>query len=92
MASKIPSEIAPYTPKPPHPVPSGSRASYTPSGGPSPTATAASYGKSRGKANAQTGNIPSVQTGNSYEVAALPAVPGTLRIGEDKNVSTPVSG
>lgn len=69
---------APYKP---------SGCSYTPSASINPL----SYGKGGGKANAQ-GNVPSVQVGGSYEVAAVPAMPGQLVIGEDKNVSTPVSG
>jgi len=66
----------------------GPKASYTPSASIDPK----SYGKSGGKANAQGGSVPSVQIGGSFEVAAVPAMPGTLKIGEDKNVSTPVSG
>jgi len=50
------------------------------------------YGKSGGRANAQGGTVPSVVVGGSSEAVAPPAMPGTLRIGEDKNVSTPVSG
>ena len=65
-----------------------SRASYTPSS----SINELSYGKDGGKANAQGGSVPSVQVGGSYEVAPLPAMPGTLKIGDDKNVSTPVSG
>lgn len=63
-------------------------ANYAPSASINPFA----YGKSGSKANAQTGNVPSVQVGGSFEVASLPAMPGTLKIGDDKNVSTPVSG
>jgi len=65
-----------------------SKASYTPSS----SINEHSYGKDGGKANAQSGNVPSVVVGGASEVAALPAMPGTLKIGEDKNVSTPVSG
>lgn len=68
------------------------RASYTPSGGPAPTVTATAYGKSGGRANAQGGAIPEMVVDGTYEVAPLPAMPGTLRIGENKNVSTPVTG
>lgn len=64
-----------------------SRASYTPSAAINPH----SYGKDGGKPNAVSG-VPSVQVDGSFEVAALPAMPGTIKIGEDKNVSTPVSG
>ncbi len=82
----------------------GGHASYTPSGGPTPTQTAGNSGGSAGRApagnsggsagraNAQGGTVPSVQVGNSYETAAVPAMPGTLRVGDNKNVSTPVSG
>ena len=65
-----------------------SKASYTPSA----SINEKSYGKDGGKANLQSGNVPSVQVGGSFEVAPLPAMPGTLKIGDDKNVSTPVSG
>jgi hypothetical protein len=64
------------------------KASYTPSS----SINEFAYGKDGGKANAQSGNVPSVQVGGSFEEAALPAMPGTLKIGNDKNVSTPVSG
>lgn len=81
-------ETQPYKKKPPHPVPSGSHASYTPSA----AINEHSYGRDGSKANAQSGNVPSVVVGGSSEVAPLPAMPGMLKIGEDKNVSTPVSG
>lgn len=68
-------------------MPSGSKASYTPSA----SINEHSYGKDGGRP-ACLGKVPEVQVGGSYEVAALPAMPGTLTIGEDKNVSTPVSG
>lgn len=67
------------------------RASYTPVGGPASTATAASYGKSGPRA-AALGSVPGQVVAGASEVAPLPAMPGTLRIGEDKNVSTPVTG
>ena len=66
----------------------GSKASYTPNSNINELA----YGKDGGKANAQAGGVPEVVVGGACEVAALPAMPGTLKIGEDKNVSTPVSG
>ena len=66
------------------------RASYTPAGGPAPTATASSYGKSGGPAAFR--NPPSVVVGGASVAAAAPAMPGTLRIGDNKNVSTPVTG
>jgi len=88
MAYKTTAETAPYTKKAPHPMPSGSKASYTPSS----SINELSYGKDGGKANAQSGNVPSVVVGGACEVVALPAMPGTLQIGDDKNVSTPVSG
>ena len=64
-----------------------SKASYTPSS----SINEHAYGRDGGKANAQSGNIPSVEANGSV-VGELPAMPGTLKIGEDKNVSTPVSG
>ena len=64
-----------------------SHASYTPSAAINPL----SYAKDGGKP-AALGSVPSNQPDGNFEVAALPAMPGTLRIGEDKNVSTPVSG
>jgi hypothetical protein len=70
------------------PYQGGSKASYTPSS----SINEYAYGKDGGKANAQSGSVPSVVVGGASEVAALPAMPGTLKIGEDKNVSTPVSG
>lgn len=69
----------------------GQRASYTPVGGPVSTATATAYGKSGGRAAAQGGPVPSVESNGSV-VGVLPAMPGTFRVGENKNVSTPVSG
>ena len=64
------------------------KASYTPNAAIDPKA----YGKSGGKANAQGGGVPSVVVGGASVAQAPPAMPGTLKIGEDKNVSTPVSG
>jgi hypothetical protein len=87
MAYKTTAETAPYTKKAPRPMPSGSKASYTPNS----NINEHSYGKDGGKANAQSGNIPSVEANGSV-VGVVPAMPGTLKIGEDKNVSTPVSG
>lgn len=51
-----------------------------------------SYGKDGGKAAAQTGRVPAVVVGGASVAQAPPAMPGTLKIGTDKNVSTPVSG
>ena len=59
---------------------------------PSSSINELSYGKDGGKANAQSGNVPSVVVGGASEEAPLPSMPGGLSIGEDKNVSTPVSG
>jgi hypothetical protein len=68
-------------------------ASITYPGQPSPTIDPFAYGKNTGKANAQTGNVPSVQVGGSFEVGSLPdAFTGDFGVGDDKNVSTPVSG
>lgn len=93
MASNYTAETAPYKPSKtsPRPQNGGSRASYTPVGGPAPTQTAAAYGKSGGRA-AALGAVPGQVVAGASEVAPLPAMPGTLRIGEDKNVSTPVTG
>lgn len=68
-------------------IKSGAEASYTPDAAINPL----SYGKSGGKA-AVLGKVPEVVVGGASEVAALPAMPGTLKIGDNKNVSTPVSG
>jgi len=86
-ASNYTAETQPYTRKPAHGLKTGSRASYTPSA----AINEHSYGKDGGKANA-VGSIPEVVVGGSSTSQAPPAMPGTLRIGEDKNVSTPVSG
>jgi len=64
----------------------GSKASYTPSS----SINEHSYGKD-GDKPAVLGKVPEVVVGGACEVAALPAMPGTLKIGDDKNVSTPVS-
>lgn len=63
------------------------KASYTPSA----SINEHAYGKDGGKA-AALGNVPEVQVGGSFQVGNVPAMPGTLKIGENKNVSTPVSG
>jgi hypothetical protein len=77
-------ETPSYSPPAKKPYKGGSRASYTPSA----SINEHSYGKDRGKANAQTGNVPSVQVGGSFETAALPkAFTGNFSIGENKNVS-----
>jgi hypothetical protein len=50
-----------------------------------------SYGKDGGKA--AFANPPEVVVGGSSEVGSLPNLPGgDFGIGDDKNVSTPVSG
>lgn len=84
-------ETAEYKKGPGNAMPSGPHASYTPVGGPTPTQTTTAYGKSGGKANAQ-GTVPSMVVGGSCEQVAVPAIPAVLRVGTDKNVSTPVSG
>lgn len=66
------------------------RASYTPVGGPVPTATAMAYGKDGGKASFQ--DPPSVVVGGASVAQDPPGLPGTFTIGQDKNVSTPVTG
>ena len=51
-----------------------------------------SYGKDGGKPAAISG-VPSVVVGGSSEVGAMPsAFDGDFGVGDDKNVSTPVSG
>ena len=51
------------------------------------------YGKTAGKANAQGGSVPSVVVGGASTDAPLPhAFDGNFRVGDDKNVSTPVTG
>ena len=66
----------------------GSKASYTPNY----AANEFIGGKSGGKPGA-LGSVPSVQVGNSFEVGQLPtAFTGDFSVGENKNVSTPVSG
>ena len=66
----------------------GTRASYTPSGKPDEH----SFGKDGGKPNIISG-VPSVQVGGSFEVGTLPKIGGgKFSVGENKNVSTPVSG
>jgi hypothetical protein len=59
---------------------------------PSATINEHAYGKSGGKPNAIAG-VPSVVVGGSSEVGTLPSLPGgNFGIGDNKNVSTPVSG
>jgi len=67
-------------------------AKITYNGQPSVTIDPFAYGKNAGKANAQTGNIPSAVVSGASEPGTVPAMPGTFTVGEDKNVSTPVSG
>jgi hypothetical protein len=93
MASKYTAETAPYesSENEASEVKSGSEASYTPDAAINPL----SYGKDGGKANAQGDpdkQPPSVVVGGSSTSQAPPAMPGTLKIGDNKNVSTPVSG
>ena len=63
------------------------KASYTPDSAINEHA----YGKDGGKA-AALGTPAGIVVNGASEVAALPKMPGTLVIGENKNVSTPVSG
>ena len=49
------------------------------------------YGKSAGTPNL-VGGVPSMVTGGSSETGTVPTLTGTFSIGEDKNVSTPVTG
>ena len=64
------------------------KASYTPNYAADPYVG----GKDGGKANAQKASVPSAVLNGTYEQVAPPAMPGILKIGENKNVSTPVSG
>lgn len=86
--TKTTAENSPYKRGPGSGLKTGGKAAYTPSS----SVDEHSYGVSTGKANAQGGSVPSVQIGGSFEVGVVPAMPGTLRVGVDKNVSTPVSG
>ena len=46
-----------------------------------------------GTGNAQTGHIPAVVVGGASEVGQLPhAFDGNFSVGDNKNVSTPVTG
>ena len=45
-----------------------------------------------GSAALQVGRVPEVVVGGFSEEAPVPAMPGTIRVGDGKNVSTPVSG
>ena len=78
MADPIPGNDRPASGK-------AQKASYTPSAAINPFA----YGKDGGKASFD--NPPSIEANGSV-VGQVPAMPGMLRIGEDMNVSTPVSG
>ena len=64
----------------------GGRASYTPSAAVDPH----SFGRSGG--GASFANPPAVVIGGSSVAQDPGAVPAILRVGQDKNVSTPVSG
>lgn len=63
------------------------RASYTPNAAINPL----SYGKDGGKID-PLGSPAGVVVDGASVAQAPPAMPGTLKIGQDKNVSTPVSG
>lgn len=68
------------------------KASITYPGQPSVTIDPFAYGKSGGKSNSVT-SVPSVVVGGASEVGTLPeAFNGHFTVGDDKNVSTPVSG
>lgn len=62
------------------------KASYTPSAPANPY-----IGGKDGSTN-YLGQIPEVQVGGSFEVGTLPKIGGGFSVGENKNVSTPVSG
>lgn len=63
------------------------KASYTPDYAANPYIG----GKNGGKA-AALGSVPEKVLNGASVAQAPPAMPGTLKIGENKNVSTPVSG
>lgn len=92
MAGPYTAEDAPYKRGKGNGLVTTPKASYTPDGGPAPTATANNSGHSGGRSSSQGGTVPTLVIGGSSEVGSLPAMPGTLRVGEDKNVSTPVTG
>lgn len=83
-----------------------STTNYGTTGGPVSTGTAMNSGKDGDKAAAATAHengwpfngesgavsVPSRVIGGSSTTAPVPAMPGMLTIGTDKNVSTPVSG
>lgn len=88
MAYKTTAETAPYKPGKTHGYQGDAKASYTPSAAINEHA----YGKDGGKP-AILGTVPQVQVGGSSESAPLPkAFTGDFSVGDDKNVSTPVSG
>ena len=81
-------ETQPYEVRPAgNDLKTGSRASYTPSAAIDPFA----YGVTTASKAAVLGTVPEVASAGTVEVP-VPAMPGTLRVGDDKNVSTPVSG
>ena len=101
MAPKYTAETAPYkTPSRPgrstegqiNSRPAGSasqKASYTPNS----NINELSYGKSGPATGDPLAPVAGVQVGGSFESQAPPAMPGgNFTIGDNKNVSTPVSG
>lgn len=89
--SKTTAETQPYKAPGKHTSIGSARITYP--GQPSVTINPFAYGQSTGKANLQTGNVPSVVVGGSSEVGTLPeAFTGDFGIGDDIDVSTPVTG
>lgn len=89
MAAKYTAETEPYPAPGRHTSIGHARISY---GSKPRTIDPFAYGKTTGTANAQKGGtIPSVEANGSVR-GDTPAMPGTLKIGDNKNVSTPVTG
>ncbi len=84
---KTPAENIPYTPPRGRADKTGGHASYTPTS----SINEHSYGKDGGKPNA-VGTVPTVDSGTSTEAPLPKAFTGDFGIGDDKNVSTPVTG
>ena len=91
MAYKYTAETQPYKAPGKHTTIGSAPISY--SGMPQVTINPFAYGQTAGKANAAGGTVPTVVIGGSSTVGTLPdAFNGNFSIGDDKNVSTPVTG
>lgn len=88
---KTTAETAPYKAPGKHTTIGSAPITY--SGMPSTTIDPFAYGKTAGKSNLQGGSVPSTVVGGHSTEGALPvAFTGDFSIGDNKNVSTPVSG